>query len=148
MLLLGFLGIAAAVGLAGCGEPTGVIEGRVTDAGQPVPLAQIQLQPVEAGEDSRGFLGETVSDGRYFMETIAGEGMPVGRYRAVVTYHVLKGGGALPGGESGAAAISDGRALRRRVALEVEVKEGRSNLDFDLSKGELLEEVDPAAEEE
>jgi hypothetical protein len=131
-LLILFSGLSA----IGCGDKTGTIEGRIVIDRVPLPLARIELQPADSKD--RPYVGESVDDGQYYMEDIAREGMLLGKYRAVITYHTLPDGEPLPKGEQGTTLIGDEKIRKHRVGFDIEIVEGHHVMEFDVSKGDSL----------
>ncbi len=128
------LGLLACCVLSGCGgEPTGTLTGLLFKKGKPLPNAIIELHP-QAGE-GRSFRGETGDEGRYYMETLAKRGMPVGLYDVFISYHTLLDGKPIPSGEEGLQLIGSEAAKTHRVQLELDLKEGDQIINFDVADG-------------
>lgn len=122
--------------LVGCGEPKGLIEGKVLNQGDPVPYARLVLRPVAA--EGRSFRGETVGDGTYYFEETAKYGIPPGDYRVNVTYHTMPNGNPPPSGEEGESLRRDGKLRKREVAIDVQIEVGSHPFDFEVTNGEVV----------
>ncbi len=75
--------IAAAVGCsrADAPPPRGTVAGQVTLAGQPVSGAMIHFEDRDAGHEARVPLN---ADGTFVVKTVAGTGLPPGKYKVSV----------------------------------------------------------------
>lgn len=135
-LLRFFTGITLVVvtlAIVGCGDPAGTINGMVKNGDKPVQFAFIEINPKDP--EGRSFRGETVDDGKYYLDSVAASGMPPGQYEAVITYHTLRNGDPLPAGEEGENMKSNGKTKEHKVVVDFEVKVGSHDFDFDVAQG-------------
>lgn len=121
---------------AGCGPPTGTINGVIKKGDEPLPFARMEIRPKGEG---RSFRGESVNDGKYYLDAVAAEGMPPGQYNAIISYYTLRNGDPLPEGEEGESLKGTNRAKEHKVVVEFELKPGGQNLDFDVAQGKPQE---------
>jgi hypothetical protein len=123
--------------LGGCGAPTARLSGKVLWQGKPVPGTEIELTPLN--DTSKNFRGIGLADGTYQLDYGAGKGLPVGKYRAKVTFYAQADGQPLPAGEEGAALKNSGQALPQHYLLELDVTKGSQTVDLNLDQAKLAE---------
>lgn len=138
-------GIAAITMLAcmGCGADgpaLGIVEGKVTLDGAPLPNAQVMFAPPEG----RTSVGIADDEGRYGLEYAAGrKGAILGKHTVTVT-------------TAGTVQNDDGtdKAIPEKVPakynaqseLEFEVESGRNTIDLELDSDGALPQTDPDGE--
>ncbi|HTN74613.1 MAG TPA: hypothetical protein VL096_05180 [Pirellulaceae bacterium] len=128
---LGAIFVLAALALTiGCAPLTGRLTGKVLLHGQPVPNTELELIPID--DASRNFRGIGLDDGTYQVDYGTGQGLPIGKYRARITFYVQANGQPIPPGETGAALKISGQARPRTYLLEFAVEQGLRTLDLNL----------------
>lgn len=120
---------------SGCGGDTARLSGKVLLQGQPVPKAEIELAPVD--DATRNYRGISLADGTYQLDYGQAAGLPLGKYRATVTFYQTKDGKPLPEGEAGQGLKSSGKAVARKYVLELNVEKSSTNIDLNLDQGTL-----------
>ncbi|MSQ93597.1 MAG: hypothetical protein EXR98_03470 [Gemmataceae bacterium] len=127
------LSLAGLVALAGCSGSGGKVTGFVTFDNKPVDRADVVFELLD-DQDERYF-GASNEAGEYLLDYRAKAGMPVGRYRALVTRYTLPGGKPLPPGEQGAVMKHTDEAVRQSYSFEVDINAGANKADFELTRG-------------
>lgn len=120
-------------GLSGCGSPTGEVAGTITYNQKPVAGAELMFESVTNPQEQ--FFGASGDDGGYRVTYRGKKGMPLGRYKVVVTRYTVAKGAALPAGEEGAIHKSAGSVSKTCFTLDADIVVGKNNIDLELNTG-------------
>jgi hypothetical protein len=124
---------------AGCdrgGEPTGQLTGKVTLKGQPVDGAAMVVQSTTNPDDV--FTGGSSRDGKYQVSYRILDGLPVGRYKVMITVYTLAGGVPFPPGEKADELRNEGKLIESSYVFEHDIAAGANTIDFELTQGQKL----------
>lgn len=128
LLLIGGLCV-----LPGCGSPTGEVAGSITDNQKPVGGAELMFELVSNPDEQ--YFGASGDDGGYRVTYRGKKGMPLGRYKVIVTRYTVGKGTALPGGEEGAIRKSAGGVTKTCFTFDADIAVSKNTIDFELTSG-------------
>ena len=128
----------ASVALTGCASPVGTVTGKVTVKDKPVAGAELSFEP--ADREDEHYFGVANNEGAYQVSYRTKRGLPLGRYRVVVSRYLWRGK-PLPPGEGSEALRHDQHAVRESYLFEKDIAAGVNPIDFELTQGKKIEQV-------
>ncbi|MSR52548.1 MAG: hypothetical protein EXS09_04580 [Gemmataceae bacterium] len=130
--------------VAGC-ETRVAITGKVLNAGQPLPKAELRW--VSESDSSLFVGGATDASGNIIVDAGGKSAIPVGNYKVTVVWWRLANGKPLPDGEEGTAIKGKpGAAKQFSATLDVEITKGTTQVDLDVTgKGTVVGDIKPAS---
>lgn len=132
VLLLGW----GAMKVFNTGEPVGQLHGKVTLDGQPVIGAEMRLEATE--NPDLLFVGITGSEGVYQLSYRVFEGLPIGRYKIMITRRTRADGKPLTAAEGEEETPNEDSLVTTNYVFERDVTKGANDINLELSQGEKL----------
>lgn len=134
MRVIAILVAVVLLSLTGCGTPTARATGTVTRAGKTLEGVEITFE--RDGSPEYSVHGKVGPGGRFYLNYPSVQGMPLGRYRIILTRYTLPNGKPLPGGEEGEALrAEESRVQKSMVRFEKDLSAGNNTLDLEWNEG-------------
>lgn len=130
--------LLASLVVCGCtGASTGQVGGKVTYQGLPANGAEMQF--ISTTDPDHVFFGMSAADGEFQVSYRTFDGLPVGRYKVLITIYTLPSGVPFPPGEKADTLKTEGKLVQNTYEFERDIHPGQNTMDFEITQGQKQE---------